>query len=114
MVRAWRQAGGDAPAWTEAPIPLLADRSLTLSRVGETLTLQPADSQEPATHFLVTDHGTAAWRNDGSWWADAALLPHLVWVTAEGTPLATDDPIVAKRNEKRLLVRLWDRLADDR
>ena len=114
MVRAWRQGGGDAPAWTEAPIPLLADRSLTLSRVGETLTLQPADSREPATHLLVTDHGTAAWQDDGSWWADAALLPHLVWVTAEGTPLATDDALVVKRNEKKLLVRLWDRLADDR
>ena len=114
MVRAWRQGGGDAPAWSEAPIPLLADRSLTLSRVGETLTLQPADGSEPATHLLVTDHGTAAWQDDGSWWADAALLPHLVWVTAEGTPLATDDALVAKRNEKKLLVRLWDRLADDR
>lgn len=114
MVRAWRQGGGDAPAWSEAPIPLLADRSLTLSRVGETLTLQPADSREPATHLLVTDHGTAAWQDDGSWWADAALLPHLVWVTPEGTPLATDDPLVAKRNDKKLLVRLWDRLADDR
>ena len=114
MARAWRQGGGDAPAWTEAPIPLLADRSLTLSRAGETLTLQPADSGEPTTHFLVTDHGTAAWQDDGSWWADAALLPHLVWVTPEGTPLATDDPLLLKRNEKKLLVRLWDRLADDR
>ena len=114
MARAWRQGGGDAPAWTEAPVPLLADRSITLSRAGETLTLQPADSGESSTHFLVTDHGTAAWQDDGSWWADTALLPHLVWVTAEGRPLATDDPLVAKRNEKKLLVRLWDRLADDR
>lgn len=114
MARAWRQGGGDAPAWTEAPIPLLADRSLTLTRVGETLVLLPFESRDPSTHFLVTDHGTAAWQDDGSWWADAALLPHLVWVTPEGTPLATDDPLLLKRNEKKLLVRLWDRLSDDR
>ncbi len=114
MVRAWRQGGGDTPAWLDASIPLLADHSLTLSRAGETLTLQPANGKEPATHFLVTDLGTAAWQDDGIWWADAALLPHLVWVTPEGTPLATDDALVAKRNDKKLLVRLWDRLADDR
>jgi hypothetical protein len=114
MARAWRQGGGDAPAWTEAPIPLLADRSLTLSRTGETLLLQPLESRDPSTRFLVTDHGTAAWQDDGSWWADTALLPHLVWVTPEGTPLATDDPLLLKRYEKKLLVRLWDRLSDDR
>ena len=114
LARAWRQGGGDTPAWQDAPIPLLADRSLTLSRAGETLTLQPSDSDRPAIHFLVTDLGTAAWQDDGIWWADTALLPHLVWVTAEGTPLATDDALVVKRNDKKLLVRLWDRLADDR
>ena len=114
MARAWRQGGGDAPAWTEAPFPLLADRSLTLSRTGETLLLQPLESRDPSTRFLVTDHGTAAWQDDGSWWADTALLPHLVWVTPEGTPLATDDPLLLKRYEKKLLVRLWDRLSDDR
>lgn len=114
QAHAWRQGGGDTPGWTDAAVPLMADRTLTLSRSGEVLTLRPANGDLPETHFIVSDRGTVAWQQDGAWWADEALLPQLVWVGEDGTPFPTDDPSVSKRFEKRLLVRLWDRLIDER
>lgn len=112
--KSWRQGAGDGPAWSEAAVPLLADRTLTLARAGEVLTLTPNGADESPVHLLVTASGTAAWTDDGRWWADTSLLPHLVWVGADGVPYATDDPGVRDRFERKLLVRLWDRLADAR
>lgn len=112
--KAWKQGGGDGPAWADAPVPLLADRTATLSRAGEVLTLTQTDQSEPSVHLLVTSLGTAAWTDAGRWWADEALLPHLVWVGGDGVPYATDDPTVQERFERKLLLRLWDRLADGR
>lgn len=111
---AWRQSSEATTAWTEASVPLLADRTLTLSKSGEVLTLAPANSAIPTTHFIVTDRGTVAWQDDGRWWSDIALRRQLVWVAADGVPYPTDDASVSKRFDKRLLVDLWDRLIDER
>lgn len=112
--KAWRQNERAPNLWDEAAVPLLADRSLILFREGEVLTIAPNDPEIGTVHLLVTNRGTAAWRDDGRWWADATLRRQLVWVDAAGTPFASDDETVERRFDRQLLERLWERLVEER